>query len=125
MIASGEHSFPSEPRRACRGGLNHRFDFIERPDLIAECLARNDQLADHSSICWTNVEGARCATSGRSAHPIHSLGPPARSAARAKRDFGRLDRDRSRSYRDGLGPLAQRVVSSPKELAAQVKWNGV
>ena len=62
MIASGEHSFPSEPRRACRGGVNHRFDFIERPDLIAECLARNDQLADHSSICWTNVEGARCAS---------------------------------------------------------------
>ena len=84
MIASGEHSFPSEPRRACRGGVDHRFDFIERPDLIAECLARNDQLADHSSICWTNVEGARCATSGRGAHPIHSLGPPAQSAARGQ-----------------------------------------
>jgi hypothetical protein len=34
MIASGEHSFPSESRRACRRGVNHRFDFIERPDLI-------------------------------------------------------------------------------------------
>jgi len=35
MIASGEHSFPSEPRRVCRRGVNDCFDFIERPDLIA------------------------------------------------------------------------------------------
>jgi hypothetical protein len=59
MIASGEHSFPSEPRRACHRGVNHRFDFIERPDLIAECLARNARLVDHPSICWTNVEGTQ------------------------------------------------------------------
>jgi len=55
MIASGEHSFPSEPRRVCRRGVNHCFDFIE-------CLARNAQLVDHPSICWTDVEGTRCAT---------------------------------------------------------------
>jgi hypothetical protein len=84
MIASGEHSFPSEPRRARRRGVNHRFDFIGRPNLIADCLARNAQLVDHPSICRTNVEGTRCATSGRGAHPIHSLGPPARSAARGQ-----------------------------------------
>jgi hypothetical protein len=33
MIASRD-SFPSEPRRACRRGVNHRFDFVERHDLI-------------------------------------------------------------------------------------------
>jgi hypothetical protein len=52
MIASGEHSFPSEPRRACRRGVNHGFDFIERPDLIAKRLARNVQLARSMHEGW-------------------------------------------------------------------------
>jgi hypothetical protein len=60
MIASRD-SFPSEPRRACRRGVNHRFDFIERHDLICSMLGAQCPAGRFLNLLWFG----RRITSGR------------------------------------------------------------
>ena len=60
MIASRD-SFPSEPRRACRRGVNHRFDFIERHDLICRMLGAQCPAGRFLNLLWFG----RRITSGR------------------------------------------------------------
>jgi hypothetical protein len=60
MIASRD-SFPSEPRRACDRGVNHRFDFIERDDLICRMLGAQCPAGRFLNLRWFG----RRITSGR------------------------------------------------------------
>jgi len=114
MIASRD-SFPSELRRACDRGVNHRFDFIERDDLICRILGAQCPAGGFLNLRWFG----RRITSGRVGRRNHWHPRRGEGSVWTERGGQAAELCASVSQRDGslraIESYAPRPVAAPSQ----------